>query len=151
MEGRSSFGLRAFDMRFDLRDYETTVGKISLYYDGGGPFNLEVNAGRYLAGDWGATTKISRRFANGWEVGAYATLTEVPFEDFGEGSFDKGIYVTLPLDWLKGSPSMSRRSFTIRPITGDGGATLASGRQLYNLIRNAQEANVKREIGRLWK
>lgn len=142
---------RAFDMRFDLRDYETTVGKVSLYYDDGGPFDLEINAGRYLAGDWGATTKISRRFANGWEVGAYATLTDVPFEDFGEGSFDKGIYVTLPLDWLKGSPSMSRRSFTIRPITGDGGATLASGRQLYNLIRNAQEANVKREVGRLWK
>ena len=142
---------RAFDMRFDLRDYETTVGKVSLYYDGGGPFDLEVNAGRYLAGDWGATTKISRRFANGWEVGAYATLTDVPFEDFGEGSFDKGIYVTLPLDWLKGSPSMSRRSFTIRPITGDGGATLASGRQLYKLVRNAQEANIKREVGRLWK
>ena len=26
---------RDFDMRFDLRDYETTVGKVSLYYDNG--------------------------------------------------------------------------------------------------------------------
>ena len=34
-------------------------------------FDVEVNAGRYLAGDWGATTIISRKFGNGWEVGGY--------------------------------------------------------------------------------
>ena len=142
---------RDFDMRFDLQDYETTVGKVSLYYDSGGPFDLEINAGRYLAGDWGATTKLSRRFANGWEVGAYATLTDVPFDVFGEGSFDKGIYVDIPLDWLTGSPSMSKRNFTIRPITRDGGARLATGRQLYKMVRDAHEMHIKREIGRIWK
>ena len=142
---------RDFDMRFDLQDYETTVGKVSLYYDNGGPFDLEINAGRYLAGDWGATTKLSRRFANGWEVGAYATLTDVPFDVFGEGSFDKGIYVDIPLDWLTGSPSMSKRNFTIRPITRDGGARLATGRQLYRMVRDAHEMHVQRELGRIWK
>lgn len=142
---------RDFDMRFDLQDYETTVGKVSLYYDSGGPFDLEINAGRYLAGDWGATTKLSRRFANGWEVGAYATLTDVPFDVFGEGSFDKGIYVDIPLDWLTGSPSMSKRNFTIRPITRDGGARLATGRQLYKMMRDANEMHVQRELGRIWK
>ena len=142
---------RAFDMRFDLQDYETTVGKVSLYYDNGGPFDLEINSGRYLAGDWGATTKLSRRFANGWEVGAYATLTDVPFDVFGEGSFDKGIYVDIPLDWLTGSPSMSKRYFGIRPITRDGGARLATGRQLYRILRDANEMHIKREAGRIWK
>ena len=142
---------RDFQMRFDLQDYETTVGKVSLYYDNGGPFVFEINAGRYLAGDWGVTTKLSRRFANGWEVGAYATRTDVAFDDFGEGSFDKGIYVDIPLDWLKGSPSMSKRNFTIRPITRDGGARLGTARQLYNKVRNAQEKQMAREIGRIWK
>ena len=142
---------RDFDMRFDLQDYESTVGKVSLYYDNGGPFDLEINAGRYLAGDWGATTKLSRRFANGWEVGAYATLTDVPFDVFGEGSFDKGIYIDIPLDWLTGSPSMSKRNFTIRPITRDGGARLATGRQLYRMVRDAHEMRVQRELGRIWK
>ena len=66
------------------------MGHISFYYDAG-MFDLEINAGRYLAGDWGATTTISRVFGNGWEVGG-ATFTDVPFETFGEGSFDKGIY-----------------------------------------------------------
>ena len=104
-----------------------------------------------MAGDWGTTTRVSRRFANGWEVGAYATLTDVPFSQFGEGSFDKGIYVTLPMDWLTGSPSMSQRTFMIRPITRDGGARLASARKLYGIVQNAKEKQVLREKGRTWK
>jgi hypothetical protein len=142
---------RDYEMLFDLQRYESTVGKLSMYYDNGGPFNLEMNVGKYLAGDWGATTSVSRRFANGWEVGAYATLTDVPFDKFGEGSFDKGLYVTLPLDWLTGSPTMSQRTFTVRPITRDGGARLASARQLYGLVRDAREKQVLREQGRIWK
>ena len=68
---QSQFGLgfdihhvkkRDYDMLFGLRDYETTIGHLSLYYDAGGIFNIEINAGRYLAGDWGATTTISRKF-----------------------------------------------------------------------------------------
>ena len=49
----------------------TTIGHLSVYYDAGGMFDIEVNAGRYLAGDWGATTTISRKFGSGWEVGGY--------------------------------------------------------------------------------
>ena len=44
-----------------------------------------------LAGDYGSTFSLSRTFNNGWEIGAYATLTDVKFSTFGEGSFDKGI------------------------------------------------------------
>ena len=142
---------RDYDMRFDLLDYETSVGHLSLYYDAGGMFDVEVNAGRYLAGDWGATTTISRKFGSGWEVGGYATLTDVPFETFGEGSFDKAIYVSVPIDWIISSPSRTKRRLTLRPITRDGGAQLASARRLYREIENFQNANIKREIGRLWK
>ena len=56
-------------MLFDLRPYETTVGHVSIYYDAGGMFDVEVNAGRYLAKDWGVTTTISRQFSNGWGKG----------------------------------------------------------------------------------
>ena len=142
---------RDYDMRFDLRDYETTVGHLSLYYDAGGMFDVEVKAGHYLAGDWGATTTISRKFGSGWEVGGYATLTDVPFNTFGEGSFDKAIYVSIPIDWIVSSPNRTKRRLTLRPITRDGGAQLSSARQLYRKIENFQNANVKREFGRLWK
>ena len=142
---------RDFDMRFDLRDYETTVGHLSLYYDAGGMFDIEINAGRYLAGDWGATTTISRKFGSGWEVGGYATLTDVPFDTFGEGSFDKAIYVSIPIDWIISSPNRTKRRLTLRPITRDGGAQLSSARRLYRHIENSQNASFQREFGRLWK
>ncbi len=142
---------RDYDMRFDLLDYQTTVGHVSLYYDAGGMFDIEVNAGRYLAGDWGATATISRKFGSGWEIGGYATLTDVPFDTFGEGSFDKALYVSLPIDWIVSSPVQSRRRLTIRPITRDGGASLSSARQLYRQIEWSQNASFQREFGRLWK
>ena len=138
---------RDYDMRFDLIDYETTVGHLSLYYDAGGMFDVEVNAGRYLAGDWGATTTISRKFGSGWEVGGYATLTDVPFKTFGEGSFDKAIYVSVPIDWIISSPNITKRRLTLRPITRDGGAQLSSARQLYREIENFQNSSITREFG----
>jgi len=142
---------RDYDMRFDLRDYSMNLGHLSVYYDAGGMFKIEVNAGRYLAGDWGLTTTISRKFGSGWEVGGYATLTDVPFSTFGEGSFDKAIYVSIPIDWLISSPNRTKRRLTLRPITRDGGAHLASARRLYRQVENSQNASFKREFGRLWK
>ena len=138
-------------MRFDLLDYQTTVGHVSLYHDVGGMFDIEINAGRYLAGDWGVTTTISRKFGSGWEVGGYATLTDVPFETFGEGSFDKAIFVSVPIDWITSTPNQAQRSLVLRPITRDGGANLASARSLYRTIERSQNAQFQREIGRLWK
>ena len=142
---------RDYGMRFDLLDYKTTVGHVSLYYDAGGLFDIEINAGRYLAGDWGATTTISREFGNGWEVGGYATLTDVPFDTFGEGSFDKAIYVSIPIDWITSTPTQAQRKLTLRPITRDGGANLASARSLNRHIRKLHNAAFRREYGRLWK
>ncbi len=142
---------RDYEMLLSLKDYHVTTGHLSLYYDAGGKFDLELNAGRYLAGDWGATTDLSRRFSNGWRVGAYATFTDVPFEKFGEGSFDKGIYIIIPFDWLTGKPDPSRRRFVIRPITRDGGAQLASARSLYRQVRYSKASEFYREKGRLWK
>ena len=142
---------RNYDMRFDLLDYETTVGHISLYYDAGGMFDIEVNAGRYLAGDWGATTTISRVFGSGWEVGGYATLTDVPFATFGEGSFDKAIFVSIPIDWIISKPTQAQRILTLRPITRDGGANLASARSLNRYVKRSHNAAFQREYGRLWK
>ena len=127
------------------------MGHLSFYYDAGDLFDIEVNVGRYLAGDWGATTTISRKFGSGWEVGGYATLTDVPFEKFGEGSFDKAIYVSIPVDWIISSPSKTQRRLTLRPITRDGGANLSSARRLNKMLEPSSNASLKREFGRLWK
>ncbi len=142
---------RDYDMRFDLLDYKTTIGHVSLYYDAGEIFDIEINAGRYLAGDWGVTTTVSREFGSGWEVGGYATLTDVPFDKFGEGSFDKAIYISIPIDWIVSTPTQAQRKLGLRPITRDGGANLTSARFLNRFIKRSHNAAFQREYGRLWK
>ena len=46
-------------------------------------------------------------------------LTDVPFDT--TGSFDKAIYVNVPIDWIISSPNRTKRRLTLRPITRDGG------------------------------
>jgi len=122
---------RDFDTLFTFQDYDVVTGHASLYYDT--PYanwDLAVHAGRYLARDWGATFEISRRFPNGWEVGAFATFTDVPFDEFGEGSFDKGLLLTIPLDWGLPRDTKSRASLNLRPITVHGVRYRLSGIRL---------------------
>ena len=40
----------------------------------------------------GVTIDLSRSFVNGTKFGVFASFTDVSTEQFGEGSFDKGIY-----------------------------------------------------------
>ena len=90
-----------------------------MYYDAGGIFDIEINAGRYLAGDIGATTTISRKFGSGWEIGGYATLTDVPLLNLVKDHLIT-IYVSVPIDWITSSPNTKKRRLTLRPITRDG-------------------------------
>ena len=113
---------RDFDKLFGTRDYKTVTGHVSVYW--ATPLygmDVAVHAGRYLARDVGATLEIQKRFANGWSVGAFATLTDVPFEVFGEGSFDKGLIFNIPFDLY--SPRNNRGAYRtiLRSINRDGG------------------------------
>ena len=116
---------RDFDRSLKHLDYDVITGHVSAYW--ATPFynyDIAVHAGRYLAKDSGATLEVRRTFRNGWQVGVWATLTDVPFEDFGEGSFDKGMYFQLPLDSVFGGATRSKLGTRIRPIQRDGGQRL---------------------------
>ncbi|MEL6419420.1 MAG: YjbH domain-containing protein, partial [Pseudomonadota bacterium] len=107
--------------------------------------------GRYLAGDTGATFTISREFKNGWKVGGFFTLTDVSAEEFGEGSFDKGINLTIPLNWFLGKPTQQTVSTTIRPIQRDGGARLGVPGRLYEVVRPGHQAELVSDWSRVWE
>jgi hypothetical protein len=116
---------RDFDKRLGLQNYNTITGHASVYWASEAHnFDIAVHAGRYLAGDWGATFEVQKRFPNGWSVGAFATFTDVPFSKFGEGSFDKGLIFRIPFDLY--SPKNVRGAYRtiIRPINRDGGRML---------------------------
>lgn len=142
---------REFDDAFALRDYDVVTGHASAYLDLPEGYSAQLDVGRYLAGDTGATLSLDRSFANGWRVGAYATLTDVPFEDFGEGSFDKGLRLTIPLDWLTGRPSTTALSSTIQPLTRDGGARLGVAGRLHDRVRTSHGPWLDARSGRFWK
>ncbi len=129
---------RDYDQRFGLQGYNVTTGHVSLYGDlpWFGMYGV-ARAGRYLAGDWGATVEVGRRFRSGIEVGGFATLTDVPFKTFGEGSFDRGIYVRVPLD-LFGIETRTVTPLTIRGVTRDGGARLAVDNPLWEVTREGR-------------
>lgn len=86
-----------------------------------------------------------------YEVDGYVTLTDIPLSQFGEGSFDKGIYLMMPMDLLTGESEQSKRYFEIRPITRDGGARLGSARKLYRQVKSTRGTQVIREAGRMRK
>jgi len=117
----------------------------------GNGYHGQLDAGRYLAGDWGATLTIEREFENGWKIGAFATLTDVSFDDFGEGSFDKGLRITIPISWLSGEPTREAYSTTIRPVTRDGGARLDMRGRLYEKVRPLHQPELSDGWGRFWR
>lgn len=131
---------RDFDKRLGFRDYETVTGHLSAYW--ASPihdFDVIVHAGRYLAEDWGATLELQKRFANGWSIGAFATLTDVPFDDFGEGSFDKGLVFRIPFNPFSGRNTQSTYKLVMRPIQRDGGQRIESwGTSLWETHRRTQ-------------
>jgi hypothetical protein len=127
---------REFDMLLGFQDYDVVTGHASAYYDLGNGFHTQVDLGRYLAGDWGGTLTVNREFNNGVKVGGYFTLTDVPFGDFGEGSFDKGLRIEIPFSFITGQPSRRVFGQTIQPILRDGGARLNVQNRLYPLVRD---------------
>ena len=127
---------RAFEQDLGLRDYRVNTGHATLYWDTGWQdVHARLSAGKYLAGDWGMTLDLSRRYRNGVTIGAWATKTNVSAEQFGEGGFDKGIYVKLPFDVLVPSAVGSEATVAWNSLTRDGGAKLNRRYNLYDLTR----------------
>ncbi len=126
---------RDFDQRFSFRDYEVGTGHATLYYslDQERRVQASLAAGRYLAGDWGATLTLARAFDNGVTMGAWATKTNVSSAEFGEGSFDKGIYVSVPMDFMLPRSSRGRTNLVWNPLVRDGGARLGRAYSLYGM------------------
>ncbi|QCY11372.1 YjbH domain-containing protein [Pseudomonas sp. MPC6] len=125
---------RDFDQGFGLRDYSTITGNATLYYRSSFQDILgALSVGRYLAKDLGVTLDLSREFSNGVRFGGWMTVTNATKDEYGEGSFGKGIYFSIPFDELMSSSTTRRASLAWSPLTRDGGAALARSYSLYSL------------------
>ena len=120
---------RDYMMKFGTLDYTNTVSSINYYYRNTNiiPFDVKISTGEYLAGDKGTTFEISRKYSNGMEFGVFASFTDVTTEQFGEGTFDKGIFFNIPIYG-------SLINYTWKPLTKDPGARLNRKHSLHNLL-----------------
>lgn len=137
---------------FDYYDYDVVTGHASLYWDTGFyGMEAQIDAGRYLAGDWGGTLTLQRRFPNGWAVGGYFTLTDVTESDFGEGSFDKGVFVEVPFRWTVPFETRANNSISLTSVSRDGGAQLQTSNALYPIVRDFDRNRLGRAWGSFWQ
>ena len=120
---------RDYRMKFGSLDYRNLTGSINLYYRNYDwiPFDAKVSYGEYLAGDIGSTFEISRSFRNGGKFGVFASFTDVSSDQFGEGSFDKGLFFTIPV-------YKNLLNYSWRPLTKDPAAKLSRKHTLHDLL-----------------
>ena len=127
---------RDFAQNLSFRDYTVNTGHATVYWDTGwNDLQVKLSAGQYLAGDTGATLDMKRVFANGTAIGAWATKTNVSAQQFGEGSFDKGIYVSVPFDVMLPKSAPGIANLVWNPLTRDGGARLNRSFSLFDFTR----------------
>lgn len=142
---------REFRQLFGFQDYSIATGHVSAYYETKNGFEFQVDVGRYLAGDVGATFSVDRSFDNGWRVGAYATLTDADSALFGEGRFDKGVRLEIPLNWALGTASQSSIKTALTSLVRDGGQRLTIDNRLYETVRDSHARKISGAWGRIWQ
>ncbi|ACB35529.1 protein of unknown function DUF940 membrane lipoprotein putative [Leptothrix cholodnii SP-6] len=154
---RWAFGIdanrvRQRDFHQDLRwrDYTVSTGHATLYWDTGWQgISTRLNVGQYLAGDRGATLTLQKTFDNGTTMAVFATKTNVSAAQFGEGSFDKGISLSIPFDTFLPRSSNATGHFLWRPLTRDGGAMLGRPVELHRETRLLDPRTLEQRVAPL--
>ncbi len=120
---------RDYKLRFGTLNYKNVTSHLNFYFRNYKtiPFDAKISFGEYLAGDEGFTIDLSRTFSNGTKFGVFASFTDVSSEQFGEGTFDKGIYFNVPVfgNFI---------NYSWRPLTKDPGAKLIRKSTLHDLL-----------------
>lgn len=127
-DGRLVLGLEATQVikrkpedSFKLGDFSTytILGSIN-YAIPEIPLAIEVKAGLFLAGDHGARFEITRYFGDA-ALGFWYTINDM--EDYvgGKRYYDKGIFISLPMNLFIGRDSKTIYSYALSAWTRDGG------------------------------
>jgi len=101
--------------------------------------SLDVQAGRFLAGDRGVRFAVSK-FVKGVTLSAWYAVTDTSvFSDpYNQGYHDKGISVDIPINLFLGHDSRTSYRFSLSPWTRDVGQAPDVYKPLFDLIgRNA--------------
>ncbi|MNH07742.1 hypothetical protein D3C79_671400 [compost metagenome] len=125
---------RDWENTLKLADYQVATGHVTTYWQPAflDKVTAQISVGRYLAGDYGATLNFAKKFDSGISAGFFATFTNVSAEEYGEGSFTKGLYITIPFDLMMFKSTIDSGTISWVPLTRDGGQMLARKYGLYS-------------------
>jgi hypothetical protein len=129
---------RATDDIFRFQDYDTVTVLGALHYRiPGWGLTATARAGRFLAKDKGVRFELKRRFRSGVTFGAWYTRTDgddtTPPGSPGSPYFDKGIFMTIPLESMLTRDTRVRSEFSLAPWTRDVGQMVVSPADLYTI------------------
>jgi membrane-associated phospholipid phosphatase len=129
---------RDFDGWFGHQDYRTVTAIASLNYRMAQGVTGTLRAGRFLAKDEGVRAEVKRRFASGWEVGAWYTVTngnDITSPGSPSNPYhDKGIFMVWQLDTLLTRDIQASASFGLSPWTRDVGQMVSAPGELYSAL-----------------
>ena len=79
------------------------------------------------------------------------TKTDLSADEFGEGSFDKGVTISVPLSWGTGLPSLRTVGGTLSSLNRDGGQQVNVRGRLYETIRDSHSVRMYDGWGKFWR
>ncbi len=101
--------------------------------------DFKISLGRFLAGDHGARFEAYHTYPSGLRVGAWFTYTDAHDKVNGKTYYDKGVFMSIPLDIFYTSSCRERWYEAISPWLRDCGYQAPVGDSLYQLIRDERE------------
>jgi hypothetical protein len=129
---------RDFEGWFGFRDYETVTAIASLHYRMSHGLTGTVRAGRFLAKDEGVRVEVKRRFASGFEVGAWYTYTngnDITSPGTPESPYyDKGVFMRMALGAMLTRDTRATANIALSPWTRDVGQMVVSPGDLARLM-----------------
>jgi hypothetical protein len=97
------------------------------------PYHLEFKAsvGQFLARDKGIRLEAARVFPSALRVGLWYTLTDANDVVNHHRYYDKGVSISMPLDFFLNKSSRTRIGYSMAAWLRDCGAVAATGKRLY--------------------
>jgi len=127
---------RGFGQGLSFQDYSTVTGSLGALYAFEGGLTIDLSLNRYLAGDTGLRLEMTKRLANGLEIGGWLAGSSRADREFGRGgNLEKGIFIRMPLDGFWPFPA-PRETVTTRltNLLRDSGQRLQLNERLYERI-----------------
>lgn len=113
---------------------------LNLYYDSKIlELDFRFKIGKFLARDFGIRTEVSRYFPSGMRLSIWYTYTNAHDVINGHSYHDKGVAISMPLDFFFMHSSRKRWNYGMSAWLRDVGVTAETGQSLYELINDQRQ------------